>query len=49
MGISEGIETLSNEVLNYHLSHFILEANRQDGAPYPPDMYAVSTPQVRIA
>ena len=28
---------LSDEDLNNHLSCFILEVNRQDDAPYPPD------------
>ena len=40
---------LSDEDLNNHLSRFISEANRQDGAPYSPDMFTVLTSQVRIA
>ena len=36
-GIAERLEMLSNEDLNNHLSCFILEANRKDGTPYPPD------------
>ena len=48
-GIVEWIGMLSDEDLNNHLSRFISEANRQDGAPYSPDMFTVLTSQVRIA
>ena len=33
----EQIEKMREEDLNNHLSHFILEAHRQDGALYLPD------------
>ena len=36
--IAEQNETLSDKDLNNHLSSFTLEANRQDGALYPPDV-----------
>ena len=45
MGISERIETLSDEDLNYHLSHFILEANRQGWCSLPTQyVCCVNTP-----
>ena len=36
-GITKSIKTHSAKDLNNHLSHFIIEVNRQDGSPYPAD------------